>query len=332
MKEPISYQFNAYRQDVMRALCRTKLAGREFRVLLFILGQTDGWHRSQDKIEYSYFTQCTGISLESIRPVVMSLRQKHMIAKKGRYYRVLPPKQWDQDIFVETQKRFQFETFTYEELAAIYNEGVTKWDKIIKVFIKRFESETGNVSNQEHPRFESETFPEAKSASAKEHSSKEHYKEHYSGGGATTGEGENPKKEKKAKALKPKQEEAGMFVRWIGKHENVAITAPNKLVALARAALVATDGSLEDAQAWYVWVKKNDYFWGKKAPPEIAAKIGDLLPVFLRDRKEGNLNGRRRESRQGVAPNRGRDAWQQGKTGPELKQSLPRRLGGESDV
>jgi len=101
--EKIKYRFNALRRDVMKALCLTKLSGRDFRILLFILGQTDGYHRSQDKIKPAFFVERTGLDKSNIRVTIARLRKLHMIVKSGSFYTVLPPDQWDKGIFIETQ-------------------------------------------------------------------------------------------------------------------------------------------------------------------------------------------------------------------------------------
>ncbi len=105
----IPYEFNAYRREVMTALCLTKLSGRDFRVLLFILGQTDGYHRPEDKIKPLFFVERTGLDKSNIRVTIARLRKLHIIAKSSSFYTVLPPDQWDKDIFVETQMRIDID-------------------------------------------------------------------------------------------------------------------------------------------------------------------------------------------------------------------------------
>ena len=113
----IPYDFNAYRREVMKALCLTKLSGRDFRVLLLILGQTDGYHRSQDKIKPAFFVERTGLDKSNIRVTIARLRKLNMIDKVGLFYEVLPPNQWDKEIFVETQMRINIDALLPEETA-----------------------------------------------------------------------------------------------------------------------------------------------------------------------------------------------------------------------
>lgn len=272
----INYQFDPYRKEVMRALCLTKLSGRDFRVLLFILGQTDGYHRTQDKIKPAFFTERTGLDKSNVRVVISRLRKLNMIVKSGQFYAVLPPDQWDKDIFVETQMRINIDALLQE----ITTENRIESDAELPPSgeEKRIESDAPTASNPMRQEIKSD----AVLASSKEHSSKEHSLKNGSTSD-TTG----------SSKVKPKQPEAGQFINWVSKYEKVPITSPNKLVALARQALVATDGTFEDLQDWYVWVKQTDDFWGKKPPPMIIAKVGDMFPTFLRDRKEGKLHDAR---------------------------------------
>jgi len=111
----IEYEFDPYRRKVMRALCLTKLSGTDFRVLLFLLGQTDGYHRTQDDIKPAFFVECTGVDKGNIRRSIARLRKWHMITKNRRIYEVLPPDQWDKDVFVETKTRLNLEAVLAEE-------------------------------------------------------------------------------------------------------------------------------------------------------------------------------------------------------------------------
>jgi len=111
----IEYEFDPYRRKVMRALCLTKLSGTDFRVLLFLLGQTDGYHRTQDDIKPAFFVERTGMDKGNIRRTIVRLRKWHMITKNGQFYEVLPPDQWAKEVFVETKNRFNLEALLIEE-------------------------------------------------------------------------------------------------------------------------------------------------------------------------------------------------------------------------
>ena len=274
----------------MEALPLTKLSGRDFRVLLFILGQTDGYHRTEDKIKPAFFVERTGLDKSNIRVTVARLRKLHVIAKSGQFYEVLPPDKWDKEIFIETQMRINIDALSTEETS----EERIESDAVLSPAgeEKRINSDAPSASIPMHPELKSDALL----VSSKEHSSKEHPLKNGSTSD-TTG----------SSKVKPKQPEAGQFISWVSKYEKVPITAPNKLVALVRQALVATDGTFEDLQDWYVWVKQTDDFWGKKPLPMIIAKVGDMFPTFLRDRREGRLHdagGREPGAWRGADPHR----------------------------
>ena len=136
----------------MKALPLTKLSGTDFRVLLFLLGQTDGYHRTQDKIKPAFFMERTGMDKGNIRRTIARLRKWQMIAKNGQFYEVLPPDQWDKAVFVETKKRFNLEAVSAEEDTE-----------------KRFNLEAPSASDLKR----SASNLEAVLASSKEHFSKE---------------------------------------------------------------------------------------------------------------------------------------------------------------
>jgi len=103
--ERITYSFNALRRDVMLALCQTKLSGADFRAVLLILNQTDGYNRSEDKIKPTFFEEKAGLDKDNQRRTISRLKKWNMVAKSGFYYMVLPPAQWDKDVFLAPKKR-----------------------------------------------------------------------------------------------------------------------------------------------------------------------------------------------------------------------------------
>ncbi len=151
-RKKIAYEFNPYRRELMKALCLTKLSGADFRVLLFLLGQTDGYRRTQDKIRPVFFVERTGMDKGNIRRTISRLRKWHMITKHGQFYEVLPPDQWDKEVFVETPTRFNLEALLAEETTGF-----------------RFKSEAPTASNLKRQ----EVQIEAVLACSKENLSKE---------------------------------------------------------------------------------------------------------------------------------------------------------------
>ena len=112
--EKIAYEFNAYRRDVMIALCQTKLSGADFRAILLILAQTDGYHRPEDKIKPTFFRDKTGLHDSNLRRTIGRLRRWNMVSKKGQVYTVLPPSKWKSSTFLELNRN-EIDTAAAEE-------------------------------------------------------------------------------------------------------------------------------------------------------------------------------------------------------------------------
>lgn len=160
----IGYAFDPYRREVIRALCQTKLSGADFRVLLTILGQTDGYHRSEDKIKPDLFQERTGLDKANIRRTISRLRSWGIISRTSFYFTVNTPDSWKQEVFLETQNRFNFDTVLGEQ----HDE-------------KRIKSDTLSVNEDDENRIKSDT-PTASNLIRSEDkidtvlaSSKEHY-------------------------------------------------------------------------------------------------------------------------------------------------------------
>lgn len=100
----IQYSFVPNHTATIEALCRSKLSGRDFRVVLFIMRQTDGYLRNEDQISPGFFEQRTGISKSNISHVLARLIKFKIIVMIGGHppiYSVTPPDQWDKSLFVK---------------------------------------------------------------------------------------------------------------------------------------------------------------------------------------------------------------------------------------
>ncbi|MBA7575903.1 hypothetical protein ES708_17739 [subsurface metagenome] len=95
----IPFDFNSLRRPVMTALPLTKLSGRDFRIIILILNQTDAYQRLEDKIKPAFFVERTGLDKSNTRVAIARLRNWKMIVKSGLSYSVLPPDQWDKAVF-----------------------------------------------------------------------------------------------------------------------------------------------------------------------------------------------------------------------------------------
>ena len=100
----IPYSFVPNHTTVIEALARSKLSGREMRILLFIMRQTDGYLRNEDAIKPEFFASKTGIGKDHVPHVLSGLHHKNIIAiTPGRppSYSVRPPGEWSRAVFAE---------------------------------------------------------------------------------------------------------------------------------------------------------------------------------------------------------------------------------------
>jgi len=75
--------YTAISNEIMDALCRTRVAGEQRQVFDCILRKTYGWNKKEDRISLSQFMDMTGISKSHIIRAIKGLIDKNMIAKKG---------------------------------------------------------------------------------------------------------------------------------------------------------------------------------------------------------------------------------------------------------
>ena len=90
--------------ETLKALCRFRLSGNEWKVLLVIWVKTYGWHKKEDRISLSQFADMTGLTRQHTLRALNKLTAKG-VTKKGntipttysfvktyRNWRVLPKK------------------------------------------------------------------------------------------------------------------------------------------------------------------------------------------------------------------------------------------------
>ena len=53
-----------------------------FKVFLFIIRKTYGWNKTWDRITYGDITRGTGIGINNVHRVLVSLKERNMILKK----------------------------------------------------------------------------------------------------------------------------------------------------------------------------------------------------------------------------------------------------------
>lgn len=100
----IQYSFVPNHTATMEALARAKLSGREFRIVLFIMRQTNGYLREEDEITPAYFELKTGITRTNLSHVLKrltKLRIVNVIPGTPPTYSVNPPQRWKKEVFVK---------------------------------------------------------------------------------------------------------------------------------------------------------------------------------------------------------------------------------------
>lgn len=100
----IPYSFVPNHTATIEALARSKLSGRQIRTVLFIMRQTDGYLRNEDRISPAYFSRNTGISKDHMPHVLSRLKTLSVIdILPGRppTYSVNPPDLWHQSAFAK---------------------------------------------------------------------------------------------------------------------------------------------------------------------------------------------------------------------------------------
>lgn len=73
--------FTPIANEILERLVNIDLLGAEFRVLLFIIRKTYGYHKKQDRISFTQFESGTGISRQTINKTIKNLVAKGLIVK-----------------------------------------------------------------------------------------------------------------------------------------------------------------------------------------------------------------------------------------------------------
>ena len=75
--------FIQFANELMEAIIKTKLTGREYQVFLLIIRLTYGYHKKEADISLSTIERFTGIKRSNSPKVLKALEQKHMINRNG---------------------------------------------------------------------------------------------------------------------------------------------------------------------------------------------------------------------------------------------------------
>lgn len=65
--------------EILEALIKARLTGREWSVVMVILRKTYGWHKKADKISLAQFRSLTGMSRSHCHNTLKSLRQRNIV-------------------------------------------------------------------------------------------------------------------------------------------------------------------------------------------------------------------------------------------------------------
>lgn len=104
----IPYSFVPNHTATIEALARSQLSGRQFRAVLFIMRQTDGYLRNEDSIRPGFFTRNTSIGKDHVPHVLKSLQNLRVITiRPGNppTYSVNPPADWKDAAFANPGER-----------------------------------------------------------------------------------------------------------------------------------------------------------------------------------------------------------------------------------
>ena len=115
--ESINYTFVPNHQETMEALARARLSAREFKIVILILNQTDGYLRQEDTIRPDFFQERTGIPKNHLSHALARLRAWNVISQQKHAFKVAPPQQWAPETFADSPKTASHSPKTAKTLA-----------------------------------------------------------------------------------------------------------------------------------------------------------------------------------------------------------------------
>jgi phage replication O-like protein O len=87
MKNKPIKNYDIYWNEILEALIKSKLSGRELRIFLATARKTVGWHKISDWISNSQLSQMTGIGISHINEIINNLKEKKIIKRKKIGYK-----------------------------------------------------------------------------------------------------------------------------------------------------------------------------------------------------------------------------------------------------
>lgn len=82
-KARVQSGFTQVPNSILEALCKVNLSKYEWRVLLFILRKTYGYHKQSDRIPLSQFSEGTSLDRRHVHRALKGLLSKRMVIREG---------------------------------------------------------------------------------------------------------------------------------------------------------------------------------------------------------------------------------------------------------
>jgi phage replication O-like protein O len=97
--ESIQYTFVPNRRETMQALAMANFTNQEFRIIIALMNQTNGYLREEDTIASTFWQALTFMSRPSVFKTLRRLIEKGVIAKSDGAYRLRSPNEWPPSVF-----------------------------------------------------------------------------------------------------------------------------------------------------------------------------------------------------------------------------------------
>jgi len=303
--EKIQYSFVPNHRETMMALARAKLTNQEFRLVIALLNQTNGYLRDKDEISSTFWQAITLMSRASINHTLGRLLERKVVVKEAvedkTFYRINHPNHWAPEVFSSQSVCHRSVQLAESLLSRERNRGNFLW---LKRLLKACPNGHGHCQAQE--RVPPDTLSRSVPNQTRNHqnrvqrdtvacptrheidSTKESSKESILK--------KAPSARQSSRGVKPYQKQSGIFLDWVSQKEGIPLVNRDALINLVRRASRATAASLDDLKQWYLWVRENDSFCRAREPPVVIGQVLNKLPFYLKHKREGTLDKLRRQN------------------------------------
>lgn len=312
--ERIQYSFVPNHRETMQALARARFSNHEFRVVIALLNQTNGYLRQEDELSSAFWQALTFMSRQSVHATLNRLVSLGIIAKNEHRYKVNHPNAWAPEVFKPQRLARRSISIANSLLGKEKQQHDYRW---LTNLLKASPTRDGMNPPKENAELKASPNKDAGDTVSDERRTVANQRRSPSPDGddlklpkesittestkdigdiipaPSRSRGRTP-----TEGIKPFQKEAGAFLDWVSSGERIKFPNRAKLIGLVRGTLTATEATLEELQEWYSWVRNNDVYWGAREPPVIIGKAPEKFPTWLRDRKEGRLHGQRQGLRE----------------------------------